>query len=304
LVAENWAPKSRKRIASVWRSWTQFCQTNAINPSLPPSPNDLRSWVVSLVLRGLKPGESTIKSYVSSLRSLFTAYDLPFPDTKGTIKRLLRGAERITQSVKRSAFPVRLVHLQRFTPLVQSLDDLCLYTAARVAYSLACRPGNVAVAELGDLSKVLRLKDVRLASNDPVEYKIDLGPTKVSRFRSIRSIFSTETAAALDLWLKFHPKTGDKEAFLFLLPSSGRVLSSSTLRSKIRDWLSAIDVSHSGYAGISFRAGAASDLNDRGFSFDVIKAIGCWSSDSFLRYLHPPSDGQVNPPVRLALQSL
>jgi hypothetical protein len=221
------------------------------------------------------------------------------------IKRLLVGAERVTASVKRSSFPVRLCDLQKLLSanVVVSPDDLCTYAAARLAYCLASRPGNVALSDKEDVSKILLVKHLKFVDS-PMHCLVDLGPTKTSSTRSIRQVFSTETVATLEVWLRFHPDAKNPESPLFLLPSSLSPLSTNLLKVRVRSWLVDLGVDWSLFTGVSFRAGAASDLSDRGFSVDVIKKIGAWRSNAYQRYVRPRSDGQVDPFVHSALQSL
>jgi hypothetical protein len=56
LVEANWAPKTRKRLSSVWRIWSSFCLAFGLRPQDTPSLESVRLWVVSLLMKGLKPG--------------------------------------------------------------------------------------------------------------------------------------------------------------------------------------------------------------------------------------------------------
>jgi hypothetical protein len=288
LLSASWEPNTKRRYLSSWKAWCAFCQNNTLSPTAPPSLPTLRGFVVSLIQSGIKPGlNSSIWTYLSNLRALFHAVDSPFPDVSGSIKKLIVGAAKLTDSVPRQGYPVTRDDFTKILArgLVRSPDDLCIFVAARVIFALGSRHGNLVAASLDNSSLV---KTVRLGNCSPVgpsQYRIDFPPTKSSKKRSIRLLLSAEAVFCLKLWMQHHPRSNDPSSVLFSLPSSGKPLLLSVFRQTFASWLTAVGIDFSSWASFNLRRGAATSLFDSGIDPETIRLLGFWSSNVYRRYI-------------------
>ena len=124
------AESTIRNLMSQWNKFQQFCSL-AKNVRLPVSSHQL-SLYVQFLSRSLK-APSSIRNYVSGLKTIHTLMDIPFPDTKSLDVRLtLRGLERLTHYVPRKAVPVTpslLVDIYNLLDMTQPIDVVfwCLF---------------------------------------------------------------------------------------------------------------------------------------------------------------------------------
>ena len=87
------------------------------------------------------------------------------------------------------------------------------------------------------------------------------------------------------------PVPPEERAFtpLFRVPETNAALTVRGIRSDVRKAMEAVGLDGSAYGAHSLRIGAATALDDGGAPEKVIKAIGVWSSEAYLRYIRETS---------------
>jgi hypothetical protein len=143
----------------------------------------------------------------------------------------------------------------------------------------------------------LKLYDVQKVSLNPstssaIElrrskyFTIKLNQSKADPFRhgAIITISNSIAVSAMIEYLVIHPSRSNPKSTLFV-NSNGSDLSRRQLMEHVRTLLRLAGVPDvEAYKGHSFRKGGAQSLKDKGYSDEIIKKMGRWSSDAHLLY--------------------
>jgi integrase len=255
------------------------------------------SWIASLAGR-VQP--KTIKAYLSAVRSLHVDADLPFAICESpVVQRLIRGikrfhGERDRKPVQPITRPLLLTILAQLRPGVIP-GHTTLYAAYCLAYAGLLRSGEITVGSGG--------KDTCLnLTRDSVQFFPDfencthitltLPGSKNDPFRKGITITiaaapgtpSCPVTAVKRLFTEL-PRAGNAPLFEGL---DGKPLHYKTFVAGIRSSLEAAGINPKGFAGHSFRRGAASEAAAAGFSDYEIQLLGRWRSDAYKLYIENP----------------
>ena len=262
---------------------------------MPISEESLLLYVSYLFEEGLSA--STIRVYLSAVRSLHVFAGEQYPTTLLRVKLALKGAVRNTPQPVRK-LPITISILRKMLPLVKRRFDKVLMTAVFTLAFFGC----------------LRLSEFCVSDNDKFDSKINLClmdvtldvKAKLLTLFLRRSKTDTENAGvyvyigcsgdvlccafcAMRTYLVSRstmvPDSDDSP--LFLVPGGG-VLTKSYSVSVIRLLLSMSGCDPALYSGHSFRAGTATSAGDCQFREWEVKMLGRWASTAYNVYLRNP----------------
>ena len=239
------------------------------------------------LFRTRKLAPSSISTYLAAVRSLHI--DLGFPDPmRGAdrLTRLLRGIRRSHSSPGALRLPItnRLLQILRCSLSSPSFDHTMFWAACCTAFFGFLRVSEFTCSGSFVVSRHLSCSDLVF---DPAGYyRLFL---KTDPFHHGCVIFlgpsgqSICPVAALTRYLQMR---GSSPGPLFLC-QDGTPLSPTTVNNWLRSILSSAGVTGN-YSSHSFRIGAATSAALAGVPDHLIKTLGRWSSDAYLRYIRTP----------------
>jgi integrase len=289
---------TRKTYSTGQRSFINFTRLyslyNINGDILPATQPAIMSWVASL---GGKVQPKTIKAYLSAVRSLHVDADLPFTVCESPIvQRLIRGIKRFHG--ERDRKPVQPITRSILLALLAQLHPnivpghTTLYAAYCLAYAGLLRSGEI-TAGSGKSSASLNLTRNAVQFfpdfNNCTHLVLHLPALKTDPFRKGVSITmaaapghaSCPVAAIKRLFTEL-PCTGKAPLFEGL---DGKPLHYNAFVAGVRTALTAAGINPSGFAGHSFRRGAATEAAAAGYSDYEIQLLGRWRSDSYKLYI-------------------
>jgi hypothetical protein len=234
---------------------------------------------------------STIQNRLSGLKAWHNAHGAPWNGGL-RLQVIINGAKNLTpsSSKKPPRPPITIAMLQL---LFDGLDltnpiDAAVAACALLAFWGQCRLGELLSSSTSDLSTTSRPSRSQFthSSRSMGSYTLALPQTKTNR--SGEKIVLVPRPNSLDpvSHIRVHLSTSKLPENLPLLaystPSGPRMLTKATFLARCNQIWSA-----SGYprtTGHSFRIGGTTELLISGVPPDVVKIMGRWSSDSFLRY--------------------
>ena len=298
LLVHGLASSTRNSYASSQRKFHNFCiQLGKIHPSGSPCPVD--EWTLCLFTTFLANTVqySTIKVYLSAVRSLHI--DQGFPDPLVNclrLQRVLRGVKRTQGDASSQRLPITDdVMVVIFKALDLNIPDHCLFWAACcLAYFGFLRSAEFTVPNLASFSPSIHLgvADISVdSSSSPSCLRVRIKASKTDPFRKgcfVHIGRGTYPLCALQALLSYLTIRGNGPGPLFLL-QDGRPLS----RALLTDWLRRI-LSSAGIPGNfsshSFRIGAATVAARIGIPDHQIQALGRWTSSAYLSYIRTPAE--------------
>ena len=288
LLAQGLSPSTHRVYSTGQRAYFQFCGALGF-AGLPAS-----EWVLMLFAtwlffsRGLAP--SSITTYLASVRSLHVQYGFADP-MRGTdrLARLLRGIRRSRVTPAAGQLPInnrllRIIHQALVPP---NFDNIMFWAACCAAFFDFLRVSEFSCTGAFDPSIHLSLADVTFTDD---HYCLRLKSSKCDPFRQGcvvrlgRSGSDLCPVVALSRYLSIR---GPLPGPLFHC-SDGTPLSLVLVNQWLRAILRSAGITGN-YSSHSFRIGAATSAALAGFPDHLIKTLGRWSSDAYLRYIRTPT---------------
>jgi hypothetical protein len=281
---------SRRSYSSALNSYIAFCDLH--NLPLDPTPDTL-SFYTAFMCSHIEP--RSVRNYLSGVCS---ALETVFPNVREhrrhiLVTRTLQGGLRLFSNPTRRREPLSTEHLLlavSLHPHPCSHDDLLFLTLLFTGFRGLLRLGELTLPDPVSLRD-----DSKLSLRDSVQMLPDLGgfsfwlqTHKVDRsFEGARILITySDRVDCLPLFRRYLAKRDD--AF----PSNPYLWLTSLGTPPTRHWFMSrfrhIFPDHA-WAGQSLRAGGATFLAEEGVSYDLIRHIGRWSSESFQIYIrkHP-----------------
>ncbi|KAF8881989.1 hypothetical protein BD779DRAFT_1445069 [Infundibulicybe gibba] len=292
-VLENaWAPSTRAKYDNSVTLYLHWCNSEGLpsDKRLPASEITLCAFVAHLA--GTMSG-SSIRSHLSGLKRWHILANMPYTSSP-RLSYLLRGADNMTPGSSRRA-PRPPVTLAMIRVLHDSLDlqnslDACVLATATTAFWAQARLGELLSpsAKYFDPSRIPRLANLDKASTSAGSRKLHLPATKVAGPRGediyiCKQNGRSDPITALARHISRNSLTADLPLFSYDI-GDGRHL--ALTRTKFLNRCNEI-WTRQGWprlTGHCFRIGGTTELLVAGVPPDVVKAMGRWSSDSFLRY--------------------
>jgi hypothetical protein len=238
--------------------------------------------------RNLAP--SSVSSYIAAVRSWHIDLGAPDPTRGATrLARLLRGIRRSRSSPALSRLPVtnRLMGVLQSALSAPGFDHVMFWAACCTAFFGFLRVSEFTCPGVYVPSCHLSLSDIQWDAAG--HYRLLLKSSKTDPFHQGCTILIGPSGhqicpvAALSRYLAIR---GSFPGPLFLCVT-GAPLSPSLVNAWLRFILKAAGVPGN-YSSHSFRIGAATSAALTGVPDHVIKILGRWSSDCYLRYIRTP----------------
>ena len=295
------ANSTQQSYASAQSRYHTFCNQFLI----PPLPvQEVHLCRFASFLANEEVSHSTIKCYLSALRHLQIANNLPDPGISSMpkLEKVIRGIKS-QQSLKRSSgdkrLPITPDLLQKIRRYLEQQaanpDGIMLWAAMCTCFFGFMRAGEMTLPSESafDPNTHLCFKDVSVdCIEDPKIVKLNLKASKTDPFRKGVEVVLGKTdndLCPVTALLAYLAIRGSGPGFLFLF-SDRRPLTKQRFIQRVRQALSAIGVDSSQYAGHSFRIGAATTASALGLSESTIQMLGRWQSSAYQLYIRTPRD--------------
>lgn len=240
--------------------------------------------------KGLAP--ASIVTYLAAVRSLHI--DLGFHDpTRDTprLSRLIRGIRCVSSRSSQLRLPItnRLLLVLQHALATPTFDHVMFWAACCSAFFGFLRVSEFTCSGVFRPSRDLSVDDIHLDASG--HYRLRLKTSKTDPFRQGCTILlgpSGRSICPVQALTRYLGIRGSSPGPLFVC-RDGRPLSPPVVNQWLRSILSAAGVPGD-YSSHSFRIGAASSAALAGMPDHLIKTLGRWSSDAYLRYIHTPPE--------------
>lgn len=299
---------------NTWRSYKmslqiylKFCRAALSPPSFPPSRRMILAFIAYLLRKGLKA--NTIRVYLSGLSKMsFTLsgqkQDLLCEITKAAINGKLKLDPKLGAKVPITPKLLKIIYSKLMKRnRVEKFTKNLMWAVCLTLFWSSCRTGEIlsqseeefdtkmtllnrnitfATISLPD-SPDQSLEILQLVLESPKESRLnetvtlELFPIPNSVFCPVRAIKKYKRSLE-----KLFPTSPDLPFFRQI---SGAALSHGNFNCFLRKTLIR-DVDYTGcLSAHSFRAGRAAAMAEAGFSVEIIKSLGRWSSDAYRHYV-------------------
>ena len=292
------ASSTRSSYLSGQKKFYDFCsQLGKVHPSGSPCPTD--EWTLCLFATFLANTvqHSTIKVYLSAVRSLHIEQGFADPLVECLrLRRVLRGIKRTQGDTSSLRLPVTDdILMVIFHALDLSLPDHGMFWAAcNLAYFGFLRSAEPTVPSLASFSPSIHLGVADVAfdsSSSPSCLRLRIKASKTDPFRKgcfLHIGRGEYPLCAIHSLLAYLNQRGDTPGPLFLF-QDGRPLTRALLTSWLRDILSSAGI-QGNFSSHSFRIGAATVAARNGIPDHQIQALGRWTSSAYLLYIRTPAE--------------
>jgi len=308
FLSEGLALSTRKTYASAKNKFINFClQLGKVHPNGSPCPAE--EWTLCLFATSLAESvrHSTIKVYLSAVRSLHIEQGLPDPLLNCLqLQRVVRGIKRTQGCSSYQRLPITdEIMMVICRSLDLGLPDHCMFWAAcTLAYFGFLRSAEFTVPNLASFSQAIHLepKDVAVDSlTSPSSMRITIKASKTDPFRKgccIHIGLGKYPMCAVQAMMTYLSSRGNGPGPLFLL-SDGQPLTRTLLTSQLRQILDAAGIPGN-YSSHSFRIGAATVAARNGIPDHLIQTLGRWKSNAYQLYIRTPTEALANLSLQLA----
>lgn len=271
---------------------------------LPPINEDILIYFITHCYEIMKLQLSTIKLYLCGIRFQFLQHSgvNPLSTLEGNslprLAMLLQAIKKSQVSRKRIRLPITFTVLTKLCGALQcafytSFFKRMLHTAFCVAFYGFLRAGEFTYTGMFDPSSHLCVGDIIF--NECEHYailhlkssKTDPGRKGVS-IRLFRNNLTVCPYQALMEYVKIRTIHGAVATDPLFVIDSGTPLTRSVFITALKDTLTLANIDSSQYSGHSFRSGAATSAAKARLEDHLIKTLGRWQSDSYVRYIKTP----------------
>ena len=283
--------KSTKR--TYYKVWQKFNEFVIRLDDIPDKWEDRLSLYLAYLINVCKLQSSTIKSYVSAIKSTLIKDGYDWNDKTLLLNSITKSCKSENDRVT-NRFPIRKGLLQI---ILKKLADHFLekgqpylkimYTALfSTAYFGLFRIGELTISE-----HVIKARDIHVSKSKTRVLIIlysskthgrDSRPQEV-RLNKNKSKGLCPVSNMLD-YTQIRPGYSDDNDPLFIF-SDGTPVKAAQVQNVLRTILKALDLNPKNYDTHSFRIGRATDLSKMGQTVDTIKKCGRWRSNAVYEYL-------------------
>ena len=299
-----YAKGTYSNLRSQWRAYLRFTLYFGLKP-VPASPSTVMMFAQ---FQSKTMTVASIKNYVAGIHTLHKYLGLPFPPLDDFYTSLFfKGLTKSNPHIPHQALPItpaillKIYHKLNFAdPFSSTLWCACLFAFFSFARKSNLLPpvsegegfenskhitrGHISVCKFGLLVTFTWSKTLQ-SGGCSLQITICAIPSPLSAFNNMISLF---------------PASVDSPAFL--IPSIlGLVpLTQSVFVDKLRTILFLLKLPAASYSGHSFRRGGASWAFHAGVPGELVKLLGDWRSDAYLRYLDTPLESRLSVSTSMA----
>jgi hypothetical protein len=293
--------------SSAQKRYLQFCESYNL-AAIPAVERVLLMYVTYLHDQKLK--YSTIKTYLSALRSMHVLQGFPNPlENCHRLQMALRSIQQASDApIQKLPITVQLLCNIRDVMGIHYNDKLMWAAMTLGLFGLLRAAEFTVTSSSGFNSQIhMTLSDIKLELSSQCKYMI----VHIKRSKTCKhssgvnvKIGCTETkVCALCAMVDFlacrtlFDSNPHEPLFLY---KNGISLSREILVFNTRLYISMIGINPDRFTGHSFRVGGATSMAASGFTEWEIMMLGRWSSDAYLRYIKAPVELQASFAKRMA----
>jgi hypothetical protein len=290
-IQRSWGSATSKKYANGVTHFIKFCNDNQIPPHMILPASEFTLCAFAAATSGIRAG-STIRNDLTAVRAWHISHYVPWNGGL-QLSYVLKGADNLTP---RSSFrPLRApVSIKMILLLHEGLDlssnfDVLTYFAACAAFWGQLRLGEILMDSANPSSATTSPSLSHLSPpNQNGSRTLHLPHTKTANARGelimlCRQHSLSDPIAALDAHLTMNKLSLLDPLFSYLTTSGDYLyLTKQKFLKRCNSIWSLHQIPHT--TGHSFRIGGTTHLLLSKVPPDVVKALGRWSSDSFLRY--------------------
>lgn len=295
LMSSSVSSSTQSVYHSGHQTYTKFTQMN--NYSLVATEDTLMHFA-TYCLDSLNLSYHTIKLYLCGIRYYHLLQGIPNPftleDKLPRLQMLLKGIKRQQKPHRPSRKPITTEILHDMVKSLQQgifthYSDILMSTVCVVAFFGFLRCAEFTCKSSFDPECNLCFSDLAMHDNHAV---LTLKQSKTDPFRKGIDIklFRTKSTVCpiqqLSTYLSMRNSTfACKSNDPLFIMENGNALTRSRFLEMLKQLLHCAGHSESGITGHSFRIGAATSAAKARIEDHLIKSMGRWSSDSYLRYI-------------------
>ena len=296
--ASAFAEGTYDNLITHWVTFLEFCIFFRFN-ALPAAVQTL-IWYAQYLQDNVLKSHQSLQCYLSGVRKLHEILGFKIKNFKDAILRLtLRGMKRANTFISKQARPMTITLLERIHDKLDhdNFEDALFWAACVVAFFLLFRKSNLVPDTRFGFNplKQLRRDDllytgsnilvgIRWAKNHQFSRELLTFPLPILHGLKICPL------KALNNVYRMHPCAGHHH--LFCRPD-GSSLTYPQFQRKLHLVLAAIGERAEEYSSHSFRRGGASFAFLCGIPAELIKVLGNWKSDCYMKYLHFPLESRI-----------
>ena len=308
-IQQSVASSTKKMYSTGWNTFITFATLSAFSNVFGLSDVDRQKCIISFVTYcadTLGISHATIKSYLCAIKFHFCSkgYTNPFSFQGGQpfvqLQMVLKGIKRVQIPRVQVRLPITVPMLQSMVSLLNKglfgpYQDNMLIAVFLTAFFGFLRCGEFTTpTELFDPSIHLTLAHVSVTHVPTMYMEVFLSSSKTDPFRrgvKIKLFALGNSLCPVKAILKYlklrYPLNSSPTSPFFLLPSMVP-LTRSTFTSMFQGVLQCVGLQDAHLKPHSFRIGAATAAAAAHVPEHLIKTLGRWSSDSYLRYIRTP----------------
>jgi len=277
-----------------------FCKEKNIAPSLPVSQDTVTRYVLWLSFTR-KVSQATISVYLSGLRQLHLQHGVDCAALRSDyIKMLLQGKKnsetRTAPSAKNSlrkpatATVLRQLKNALRNSAISLYEKRLIWTVSLILFFGMLRSSEILCVSPANFdprfcacAEDIKLIDSGAQADKKLVITVKVPKEEKTGRNTAIEIFAATNAelcavASWEKWRKLNPPWESRQpAFR---KQNGAPFTQADLNARLKELLPA-----AGISSHSFRIGAATEMGQRGYKDQDIKATGRWSSDAFERYI-------------------
>lgn len=246
---------------------------------------------------------STVKNYLAGIRFTYlragvdTCLDLPTSNTTCRINALLRGYKKLNPSSNKKRLPITHDILSKIVSVLRhgllgEVNDMAMEAMCNLGFFGFMRCGEITCGASFDPAVNMCISDVSFQSNSKCSILLKVSKTDQVRQGVTVNVFSTSSLCcpvnSLARFLEVRRKHGAKPSDPLFVDRD----MSPVTRAVFLQWLSTViarvGLNPASYSGHSLRIGAATSASSAQLEDSLIRTLGRWKSDCFVRYIRTP----------------
>ena len=299
LFSSGLAKSTNQVYQSGSNRYLKFCSSALLEP-FPVSEQKLAFFVAKLYLEGLS--STTVKTYLCAVRYTQIAIGLGDPQIPSMpqLEYILKGIRKLSAKGDRTRrLPITPPILRQLRSVweanLEYPDANMLWAASCMCFFGFLRSGEVVIPSDSafDPSSHLSVGDVRVNDlSNPQFLEVNIKRSKTDPFRQGvrlylgRSKSDVCPVAAILAYMVIR-QSAPGPFFVF---ADGRYLTRVRFVAALRSALRSAGFHECGYAGHSFRIGAATTAAANGVPDSLIKTMGRWESSAYTLYIRTPRE--------------
>ncbi|KAG2142966.1 hypothetical protein DEU56DRAFT_733239 [Suillus clintonianus] len=295
VMGSSWAPSTKETYGAGLLVFQVFCDTHKIpeEKRCPISPSILLAFLSSCA--GAYSG-SALANYAAGLKAWHLLHGQPWLINSRELKATLDGAAALappsSKQNKRNPFtPDIIIRIREHLDL-NNPKDAAIFACITTSFYAIARLGEFTVPSLKSFDSTKHITRAHVTQKTDRNHlpvtSFYLPSTKSSPLQGEETYWSAQEGlsdpkAALDNHLRINTAHAGAHLFAWKHPNGLRLLTKKELTKRVSQISSTANLPN--LKGHGIRIGGTLEYLLRGVPFDVVKAMGRWSSDAFTIYL-------------------